>query len=164
MHKTIPEPTQKLAKEIISAIRWSSTITHTIEFIILAILYGASVRYEWVSWVNWIFLTGSVLAVISAIWQIGLRPLYIFKNTRYGVNEEFLQLKSGAFNESHELIPMTKIQAVSTNQGPILRRFNLYSIEIETMGSSHGIAGLPKQVAVDLRNKIAHLAKIQEDE
>lgn len=164
MYTAIPEPTKKLAKKIVSVMRWRSIINHTIEFIILAVLYSLSVHFEWVQWINWILLISAGLAILSAIWLIGLRPLYIYKNTRYDVNEEFLQLKTGAFNERHELVPMTKIQAVSTNQGPILRRFNLYAIAIETMGSNHGIAGLPKEVAIDLRNQIAHLAKIQEDD
>lgn len=162
MYSAIEEPTDKLAKKVISVLRWRSIIYHTIAFILLSVLYGVSIHYTWVSGVNWIILIGTILTIISSVWLVGLRPQYIYKNTRYFVNEEFLQLKKGAFFESHELVPMTKIQAVSTNQGPILRRFNLYSIEIETIGSSHKIEGLSKDVAINLRNQIAHLAKIQE--
>ncbi len=100
--------------------------------------------------------------MLSGIWSIGFRPVYLHKHFRYGVTDEFLQIKSGAFHEHYALIPMTKIQAVSTSQGPVLRRFSLYTLEIETMGSSHGIPGLPKEVAIDVRNQIARCAKIKE--
>ncbi|MBO1910296.1 PH domain-containing protein [Sporosarcina sp. 6E9] len=162
MYTPIEEPSKRLSKEIIPSMRWGALISVAVEFVIAGILYGVSIYFAWPDWVNWILLFVAVVIVAGAIWSIGLRPFFVFKNTRYEVSEEFLQLKSGAFHEVYELVPMTKIQAVSTHQGPILRRFNLYSIAIETMGSSHAIAGLPKQVAIDVRNQIAHLAKIRE--
>lgn len=162
MYTEIQEPANRLVKEIIPALRWSSVISHLTGFIVLAVLYAVSIYFSLGSWSRWILLAFAVCGVISAVWSIGLRPLYTYKNTRYGVDEEFLQLKTGAFVEQHELVPMTKIQAVSTHQGPILRKYNLYTVAVETMGSTHGISGLPKQIAIDLRNQIAHFAKIKE--
>ena len=162
MFATIEEPSKRLSKEIIPAMRWGAVISVAIEVVIAGILYGVSIYFAWPEWVNWILLIAAAIIVAGAIWSIGLRPFFVFKNTRYEATEEFLLLKSGAFHEVHELVPMAKIHAVSTHQGPILRRFNLYSIAIETMGSTHAIAGLPKEVAIDVRNRIAHLAKIQE--
>lgn len=164
MYSEVQEPSQRLAKEIISVLRWRSTISFSIECMILAILFGVSIYFSWYTWINWVIAGSAMLASLIAIWSIGIRPRYIFKNTRYDVDEEFLQVKIGAFFEQHELVPMTKIQAVSTNQGPILRKFNLYSIEIETMGSSHEIVALRKETAIDLRNEIAHFAKIREED
>lgn len=80
------------------------------------------------------------------------------------MNEEFLQLKSGAINETHELVPMTKIQSVATEQGPILKRYELCSVTVETMGSSHTIPALPKELAIELRNQMAQYAKMKEVE
>ena len=59
---------------------------------------------------------------------------------------------------------MTKIQSISTNQGPLLRKYDFYSISIDTMGSSHSIPALPKEKAIELRNQIAYFAKIKEVE
>ncbi len=65
------------------------------------------------------------------------------------VNEEFIQTKRGAWNETHELIPMTKVQSVKLNQGPFLRKYNLYSLSIGTMGDSHDIlANIPEKESV----------------
>ncbi len=61
-------------------------------------------------------------------------------------------------------IPMTKIQGVSTTQGPILRRYQLRSITVETMGSSYSIPALEEKVAYELRDNIAEYAKIKEVE
>ncbi|MBB4824976.1 membrane protein YdbS with pleckstrin-like domain [Sporosarcina luteola] len=162
MYKDIQEPSKRLAKEIIKVLRYSSLISHTIEAAILVAFYLLGRHFSWGSWSVWVLWIGIFHVVLSAIWGIGLRPLFIYKNTRYDINEDFLQIKTGAFHEQHELVPMTKIQAVSTKQGPILRKYDLYSIEIQTMGSGHGIIGLPKSIALDLRNQIAYFAKIRE--
>jgi len=101
--------------------------------------------------------------VLGAVWSF-INPFLLYKNWRYDVDEEFLQLKSGVLYEEHQLVPMTKIQSVATKQGPLLRKYGLCSISIETMGSSHTIPALPKDVAIKLRNQIAHYAKIKEVE
>ncbi len=90
--------------------------------------------------------------------------VFLYRSWRYDVDEEFLQLKSGVFIEKHKLVPMTKIQSVGTKHGPILRKYGLCSVSIQTMGSHHTITALPKETAAQLRNQIAHYAKIKEVE
>lgn len=162
LEEDIQAPNHCLAVEAVPALRWGSTISHVIMLAVLGVLYAVSVYFSWWTWTHWIVYGVTALTLVSAIWSIGLRPVYFHKHFRYGVNDEFLQIKSGAFHERYELIPMAKIQAVSTNQGPILRRFGLSSLEIETMASSHGIPALPKEVAIEVRNQIARYAKIRE--
>ncbi|WP_233505330.1 PH domain-containing protein [Sporosarcina sp. BI001-red] len=162
MENDIQEPTLRLGDNTVPALRWGSTISHVIWLAVFGVFYATSLYFSWWTWTHWISFVLVGLTLISAIWSIGLRPVYLHKHFRYGFTDEFLQLKSGAFHENYELIPMAKIQAVSTNQGPVLRRFGLYSLEIETMGSSHGIPALPKEVAIEVRNQIARYAKIKE--
>ena len=71
-------------------------------------------------------------------------------------------MKSGALVEEYKIVPMTKIQSVATNQGPLLRKYGLYNLTVETMGSSHMIPALPTVVANELRNRIAEYAKLKE--
>ncbi|MDW0108752.1 PH domain-containing protein [Sporosarcina aquimarina] len=162
MEHTMEVPAHRLAKHAVPAFRWGSAIGHVIMLAIIGIFFAVSIYFSWGQWSRWIVWIAVALMLISGIWSIGFRPFYVHKHFRYGFSDEFLQIKSGAFYETHELIPMTKIQAVSTNQGPILRKFGLYSLTIETMGSSHEIPALPKEVAVDVRNQIALYAKIRE--
>lgn len=162
MADDIQAPTQRLADTAVPVLRWGAAISHVILLLILGIFYAVSLYFSWWAWTRWIAYGGSGLALISAVWSVGLRPIYFHKYFRYGVTDAFLHIKSGAFHERYELIPMSKIQAVSTNQGPILRRYGLCSLEIETMGSSHGIPALPKEVAIEVRNQIARFAKIKE--
>ena len=164
MYSEIHAPENRLSKDSVKVWIISGIISYSIWLILFAVLLYVDFRFSWYEWIGWILIGITSLIALSGIWSVFIKPFILYKNWRYAANEEFLQLKFGAFHEEHQLVPMTKIQSVSTNQGPILRKYGLYSISIETMGSSHVIPTLPKDVAFELRNRIAHFAKIKEVE
>lgn len=154
-------PQKRLSKDAIKVWMLSETITNLIAFIILGVLLYLDYRFSWKEWIGWILIGITAISVLGAVWSL-ISPFLIYKNWCFDVDEEFLQLKSGVLNEVHELVPMTKIQSVATKQGPLLRKYGLCSVSIETMGSSHSIPALPKEGAIKLRNQIAQYAKIKE--
>lgn len=157
------EPQKQLSKDAVKVWLISETITNLIGFIVLGVLLYLDYHFSWKEWIGWILIGITVLAVLGAVWSF-INPFLLYKSWRYDIDEEFLQLKSGVFNEVHQLVPMTKIQSVATKQGPLLRKYGLCSVMVDTMGSSHTIPALPKEVAVELRDKIAQYAKIKEVE
>ncbi|AIF43146.1 PH domain-containing protein [Virgibacillus sp. SK37] len=159
-----PLPTKKLEKSIVKVWRTTAAIEDGIGLIVLAVLLYLDYYFAWPVWIGWILIGLLLLSILYSVWSVFVRPYYLHKNWRYDLNEAFLQLKSGAINEQHQLIPMAKIQAVSTKQGPLLRKYGLYSIEIMTMGSSHTIPGIPEKAAMEVRNQIAIFAKVKEAE
>ncbi|MEK4013309.1 PH domain-containing protein [Peribacillus castrilensis] len=163
MYSIMSLPQKRLSKDAIKVWMLSETITNLIAFIILGVLLYLDYRFSWKEWIGWILIGITVISVLGAAWSL-ISPFLLYKNWRFDVDEEFLQLKSGVLNEVHELVPMTKIQSVATKQGPLLRKYGLCSVSIETMGSSHSIPALPKEVAIKLRNQIAQYAKIKEVE
>ncbi|MDQ0226326.1 PH domain-containing protein [Metabacillus niabensis] len=163
MDSEISAPQKKLSKNAIKVWMISDLISDLIGFIVLTVLFYLDYHFSWLEWIGWILIGLAVLAVLSPIWSI-MRPFLLYKNWRYDVDEEFLKLKFGAIFEEHHLVPMTKIQAVSTSQGPIYRKYRLFSVKIETMGSTHTIPALSEEIATELRNKIAYYAKIKEVE
>lgn len=104
----------------------------------------------------------TAISVLYAAWDIFIQPAWLYKHWYYDVNEEFLQIKRGALTKVHQIIPMAKIQSVTTNQGPLMRKYGLYSVSVGTMGSSHEIPALPEEVALALRHQIASYARINE--
>src|SRR5690625_2927251 len=138
-------------------------IGNFIGLISLGVLFYLDYYFSWKEWIGWILIVVTALAFIGAIWGL-IHPFLLYKNWRYDADEEFLHLKSGAINETHQLVPMTKIQAVETEQGPILRKYGLRSVSVQTMGSSHTIPALPQEIAIELRNQIAQYAKVKEVE
>nr|WP_284472014.1 PH domain-containing protein [Peribacillus simplex] len=161
MNSLMSLPQKRLSKDAIKVWMLSETIANLITFIILGVLLYLDYRFSWKEWIGWILIGITAISVLGAVWSL-ISPFLLYKNWRFDVDEEFLQLKSGVLNEVHELVPMTKIQSVATKQGPLLRKYGLCSVSIETLGSSHSIPALPKEVAVRLRNQIAQYAKIKE--
>lgn len=157
-------PQHRLDKHFMKATIISELITTFISLLVLAVLFYLNHLFNWPIWIGWILIGITAIAILSTIWSTALRPFLLYRNTRYEVDEDFLQLKSGALFENHEIVPMTKIQSVETNQGPIMRKFGLYGLSVETMGSTHGISGLQKERALEIRNQIAQYAKIKETE
>lgn len=163
MYSQTNAPQKRLSKDAVKVWLISEMIMNLIGFMIIGILLYLDYRFSWKEWFGWILIGITVIAVLGAVWSF-INPFLLYKNWRYDVDEEFLQLKSGVLYEEHQLVPMTKIQSVATKQGPLLRKYGLCSISIETMGSSHTIPALPKDVAIKLRDQIAHYAKIKEVE
>jgi len=72
--------------------------------------------------------------------------------------------RSGRWNVEHKIIPMAKIEYVTTDQGPFLRKAGLYSLNIGTTASSHKIPAIPEEEALKLRSLIASYANVKEDD
>ncbi|GAQ18221.1 bacterial membrane flanked domain protein [Oceanobacillus picturae] len=163
MSESLLSPNKKLSKKAVKVWRLTETISNVISLIVLAILFYLDFYFSWVYWIGWILIGLVVIGIVGGIWGY-IKPGLLYKHWRYDISEEFLQLKSGAIKEEHQLVPMTKIQSVSTKQGPLLRKYALYAVTVQTMGSTHTIPALEKAVATELRNTIAKYAKVEEME
>ncbi|SET96329.1 hypothetical protein SAMN05421676_11284 [Salinibacillus kushneri] len=159
---SISEPENTISKDAIKVWRLSHIIEESIGLLIVIGLLTAGILFNWYQWVIIILWILAALTPLSAIWSILIRPIYLQKQWRFGVNEEFIQLKHGIFKQKHSIIPMTKVQFVEAEQGPLLRKYKLYTLNIGTMRSSHSIPALSKREAFALRSKIAQHAKIKE--
>ncbi|AIM16759.1 MULTISPECIES: PH domain-containing protein [Neobacillus] len=163
MYSEVHEPQNFLSKDAVKVWLIKETISNVIGFMVLGILLYLDYRFSWKDWIGWILIGLIPITVIGAVWS-WISPYFLYKSWRYDVDEEFLQLKSGVWNEKHQLVPMTKIQSVATIQGPLLRKYGLCKVAVETMGSSHVIPALSKEQAIKLREQIAQYAKIKEVE
>lgn len=163
MQVNIKEPQNRVSQNAIRVWIISEAIQNIIGFAVLGLLFYLDDRFSWKEWIGWILIILLAISIPAAIWSF-ISPYIRYKSWRYDVDEEYVQLKSGVWQEKHLLIPMTKIQSVETVQGPLMRKYGLYSVSMGTMGSSHVILALPKEEAVSLRNKIAKLAKVKEED
>lgn len=164
MYFSIPEPTKKVSKEAVKVWRISEVISNSTILVVLGVCYFLDFYFSWKAWIGPIIVGLGVLTILAALWGIFIAPPLKQRYWRYEVSEEFIQLKWGVMVENHQLIPMTKVQSVELTQGPLQRKYQLYSITVGTMGTSHEIPAIPKEEAYRLRDQIAHFAKIKEVE
>jgi uncharacterized protein len=163
MAVNIKEPQNRISPRAIRVWIISEVIQNTIGFAVLGVLFYLDDLFSWKEWIGWVLIIFLAVSIPAAIWSF-ISPFIKYKSWRYDVDEEYIQIKSGVWQEKHLLMPMTKVQSVETVQGPIMRRYGLYSVTMGTMGSSHTIPALPEGEAVSLRNQIAKYAKIKEED
>lgn len=159
----IKGPQNRISSRAIRVWIISEVIQNIIGFAVLGVLFYLNNLFSWKEWIGWVLIILLFVSIPAAIWSF-ISPFIKYKSWRYDVDEEYVKMKSGVWQEKHLLIPMTKVQSVETVQGPIMRKYGLYSVTMGTMGSSHTIPALPEGEAVSLRNQIAKYAKIKEED
>ena len=112
---------------------------------------------------RWLFLGIVVFGVLS-IFQLFVFPVIKYRRFSYEVREDELEMVYGLFIETRMIIPMNRVQNVKTTQGPVLKKFSLSSLHISTAANTEKIPGLFTEEALSLRNTIANLAKVEEQD
>src|SRR5690606_21806327 len=97
-------------------------------------------------------------------YKIVLIPALRFRYWRYDVTEEEIDLYRGIFVRTRTAIPMSRVQHVDTEDGPLFRYYGLAAVIITTAATTHVIPALSREVADELREKIARLAMVVEDD
>lgn len=139
----------------------TDAITNIVGFVVLGVFFWLDYYFAWPNWTFWLLVGLVVLNIIGSIWSI-MEPTYLYRSWSYQFDHEYLQLSYGIFKKEWVTVPMTKIQSVSTSQGPIMKRYQTRSIKVETMGSSHTIPALEEEIALQLREILAEHAKLKE--
>jgi uncharacterized protein len=164
MYLHITEPTETISNKATQVWRISNAIGHTTALLIIGISIFCSNQFDWYNWVGIVLYILGGLLIFSAIFSIFIEPIYLQRTWRYQVDREFVQLKFGKWQQQHILIPMEKVEYVRTEQGPIMRRYDLYDLEIGTTTSNHKIPAIPSDIATSLKIEIATFAKIRDAE
>ncbi|MGC5775378.1 PH domain-containing protein [Paenibacillus pabuli] len=128
--------------------------------ILLAIIYliVAWVQ-DWVLWPGWISLG---LFILSLIWYAGVLPGLRHRHFSFRVAEDELEIHSGWLWHTDTIVPMTRVQQVELESGPLLRKYGLAKVSIVTAAATLHIAGLERDEAEKLKRSIGHLAKVED--
>ncbi|MBW9235172.1 PH domain-containing protein, partial [Leptospira santarosai] len=112
----------------------------------------------------WVMVICVVLPILYTYIFVYLFPKLRWLRWRYEVREQEIELQYGLFVVKRTLVPMVRVQHVDTEQGPILRRYDLASITISTAATNHTIPALITGEADELRSRISTLARVAEDD
>jgi len=111
-----------------------------------------------------IFLVALATFLLLSLIQIIIIPAIRMVYWGYQINEHEIEIQHGIIVIKRTLIPMTRIQHVDTEHGPIMRLFSLATLNIATAGTSHKIPALKNSTASELRKQIAELAALSDDD
>jgi uncharacterized protein len=103
------------------------------------------------------------LPLLYTIVVVFVIPPVQWRRWRYEVTEREIDLQRGVFIVTRTLIPMSRVQHVDTQQGPLLRMYGLAGVSISTAAGAHEIPALSIEVADDVRDRISRLAGVSDD-
>lgn len=136
-----------------------------IQTAIMAVLViGAGLLTYFFDWPQWLYAIYAAIIVLFGILVIYLFPKIRWERWRYEVREQEIELQHGLFIVKRTLVPMVRVQHVDTEQGPILRKYDLAEISISTAATTHTIPALITAEADELRARISVLARVAEDD
>ena len=112
----------------------------------------------WILAPIWGVLLGLVL------WSTRWLPPRTYDAWSYGLDNRVLVLKFGIFWQTSVMIPLSRLQHLDVQQGPLQRRFGLATLVIHTAGTenaSHEIPHLEHRTAIRLREHLMATAGIE---
>ncbi len=157
----ISEPKNKISPKALRVWRITGVIKSTIGWFITAIIIILLHTFDEPVWISAILI---VLGIIFPLLHIFIFPKLRWKRWRYDVREEEIELQKGIFIIGRTLVPMVRVQHVDTEQGPILRKYQLASVIVHTAATAHEIPALEESEAEELRFYISKLARVAEED
>lgn len=103
------------------------------------------------------------LAVLAVLFLVLLLPTLRWRRWRYEIREEEVDLQRGIVWVSRTLVPLARIQHVDTRTGPLERRLGLATVVFFTAAGANQIPELSAPVAGEVRDRIAELAREQDE-
>lgn len=157
----ILEPQKRISKKGLTVWRISGAIHSFFALLVLGGAVALTFIFDWPSWIIGI----AVLAfALYAYLFIMLLPTLRWKRWRYEVRENEIELQHGVFIIKRTLVPMIRVQHVDTQQGPILRKYQLATITVSTAATVHEIPALEVDEAEELRFFISKLVRVADED
>ncbi|HEY8445986.1 MAG TPA: PH domain-containing protein [Thermomicrobiales bacterium] len=156
-----PPPRERLDPRALRLWRLSDAIEAVVFVaIVAAVLIGLAV---WRDWSKVLVAALIALAAIAATATVIWGPLLRWRNWRYEVRDQEVDLQHGVWTITRVRVPMARIQHVDIRRGPLERRYGLATVVLFTAAGAHAIPGLALEVADQLRDRIAALANTRDD-
>jgi uncharacterized protein len=157
----ILEPQKRISVKALTVWRITGAIQIAISWILAGVVIYLLHIFNSPFWISLLLIA---IELISTYFFIFLLPSLRWRRFRYDVREEEIELQEGIFIVKRTLIPMIRVQHVDTVQGPILRKYQLASVIINTAATAHEIPALKESEAEELRRFISNLARVADED
>ncbi len=158
---TLTPPKERLNPKAIKAWRIKGTLYFSVYVILTAAFFITRIFISMPLEIG-LVLTG--VSLLLGIIQILVVPKLRMIYWGYEIKDNEIDIQHGIIVVKRTLIPMARIQHVDTEHGPIMRQFELATLNIATAGTEHKIPALDFDTARTLRKKISSLAALSDDD
>jgi len=150
-----PEPSQTLAPAARKLWRLEGgvgTLVALVPAILVQVLAGGI----------WALLAWVALAVF-ALFAIVLVPEVRWRRWRWEVREHEIDLRHGTWEVIRTLVPMARVQHVTTRRDPFQQALDLATVVVHTAAGANEIPALTVAEAARVRDRIAELARTPDE-
>jgi membrane protein YdbS with pleckstrin-like domain len=148
------EPSEQVSPRAVGYWRLSA-----VPSVVLALVAGGAVlTLGDAAWWAWVVAVGLLLASLAVVLVMpGLR----YRVHRWEVTHEAVYTRSGWLRRDVRIVPLSRVQTISTSQTALMRAFGLASLLVTTASSAGAVrvegldAGLARDVVADLTRDTA---------
>lgn len=126
----------------------------TIQLVIIVVLSWFHPR-----WVLPLLCGWSALVLLNIAWVVWYPP-HAYRAWSWRIDDRVLETRSGIWFRHQRLLPLSRLQHIDLESGPLERRFGLASLVLHTAGTQNAsltIPGLDAAYAEHLRNWLVEL-------
>lgn len=157
-------PVNQLNPKIKNVWRINDAIWITLVFLCCFVPFGIAALVDPAPWIVFVLAGIALVYVLMLVVWLAVLPPIRFVRWRYELSDDYLDIAKGIIWRKRYIIPFVRVQNTDTRQGPILRAFGLASVTVATAAGEHEIPGLAAEVAEQLRDKAAELARIAQED
>ncbi|MGP4042457.1 PH domain-containing protein [Gracilibacillus sp. D59] len=156
------QPNERIATDAIKAWKLTAQLIAIIPLLLTIAAFVVAYFFEFLQY--WV---GIVLVGLTALeWGITVYfiPKLRWRRWRYQIYDQEIYIQHGILIVTRTVVPMIRVQHVDTQQGPILKKYGLATLQISTAATTHEIPALLEDEAADLRDQISELARVEQDD
>jgi len=166
-------PTRKLDKRItrvwrlsatINLLFWSMLLVFPMLIVLLSVTSSGSLDGGGLAALTISTVALALLIVVFFVIFVVIVPKVRWLQWSFEVYDQEIDIHKGIFWKKRIIIPLIRVQNVDTRQGPIMRANGLASFTVATAAGEHVIPGLLVEEADALRDHVAILARIAQED
>lgn len=102
----------------------------------------------------------AVLVVVAAAAHVVVVPQWRFRVHRWEISETAVYSRSGWFTQEYRIAPISRIQTVDTERGPVERWLGLATVTVTTASSAGAVEihALDLPVAAEITGRLTEIA------
>lgn len=156
------QPNERIATDAIKAWKLSAQLLAIIPLLLTIAAFVVAYFFDFLPY--WVGIILVVLTILEVAITVYLIPKIRWKRWRYQIYDQEIYIQHGILIVTRTVVPMIRVQHVDTEQGPILKRYGLSTLQISTAATKHEIPALLEEEAADLRDQISELARVEQDD
>ena len=104
-----------------------------------------------------------VVTLVAGAVGVLVVPQLRWRRWRWEVRDEEVDLRHGAFTEIRTIVPMARVQHVDVRRSFLAQSFGTADLVVHTAAGATTIPMLPEAAAVEVRDRIADLARTPDE-